>query len=367
MRHIKPFTINGIEKNSPPHKYFEATLPQSFFDHLVEQTNSVHKSPRQCGLTLQHLFKWLALTIVLMLEGLSSYKTLFRTEGITINFDNKSQSLGRDRWVWINSHLEFDDKIVHSILTETWQSRLTPGTYLTCDESRMQAHPRDESLLSFNKDKPERWAFESHTLHDTATSYLLNFDLPKSQTAFQALVTLPSYLAHKDKHHITADKHFSNLDQLWKLAEQGFCCTLNCKKNAQPGDLWKKGLEVGLPQHRSRWAEMDGVTAACFYNRGVLHLLSNFLIVNDGGKSSAAERRIFLEHYDNTKRAADQFNNYVSKFHNHHSHAQQSHSFLNGLLEWGLTNGYILYKYNTSKPLSHRKYLYQISQYLLNK
>ena len=73
---------------------------------------------------------------------------------------------------------------------------------------------------------------EYHTLNDTATFYLLNFDLSKSESVFESLYFLVIWILDLSKHHITADKHFGNLPQLEKLAQAGFYAILNCKKNS---------------------------------------------------------------------------------------------------------------------------------------
>ena len=349
------------------HIYFEAMLPHNFFKHLQVSTNNAHKNPPKKEIPLLNFYKWLAQSIIFMILGLRSQKDLWQTKGIIIDYPEKEKGLEREAWKFINSHIEYSTDEVQNILTAAWQDHLSPGTYLTIDEARIPAHPRNEDPLSFNKDKPERWAMECHTLNDTATSYLLNFDLPKSESAFESLHSLATWIPDPPKHHITADKHFGNLPQLEKLAQAGFYATLNCKENSQPTKLWKGGLGVGLPKGKSRWAKKNNITAACFYNKGKLHLLSNALIVSDGGLSNYVERKKFLDHYDATKRGGDQFNLMVANFHNHHSHNSPSRSFLVGVIEWGLTNGYILYKYNTKTPLSHRDYLMEIVTYLLKK
>lgn len=57
-------------------------------------------------------------------------------------------------------------------------------------------------------------------------------DRPKQFTAFKALLELLKPLPKDYTFHITADKHFSNLNQAQVLEKQGFYFTLNCKGNA---------------------------------------------------------------------------------------------------------------------------------------
>ena len=96
---------------------------------------------------------------------------------------------------------------------------------------------------------------ESHVLCDTESAFFINFDLPGKYTSFQALYTLTQCLDPRRKHHITADNHFSNEEQLEKLQQRKLFATLNCKANTKPTLLWNGGLGRGLPKHRSRWAK----------------------------------------------------------------------------------------------------------------
>jgi len=359
------FEIPHIPPEAEPQTYFEATLPQRFFEHLETITNLRRRDCPTGILTVQAIRKWLGLTIIFMVLGLRNIDDLFSTQNIVINFPNKKYSLPKRVWKWINSHLEFDEEILRIILIKSWQYHLIPGTFVGVDETRIHCHPRDISSLSLNRNKPDRWAKESHTVNDCQTNFLLNFDLPKQQSSFQALHTLTAFLKGRKKHHITADNHFGNIPQAELLDQNGFYCTLNCKGNAQPSLLWKGGLGCGLPKFRSRWAKKGNLVVATFHSNAKVNLVSNFYTVNELSRSVGKDRGVLLQHYDNTKRAADKFNLMVKKFHNPHPHLSEMHTLLNRWLEWGLTNGYILHKHNTKIPLTHREYLMYISNYLL--
>lgn len=365
IRHPKPPTIVHIVPESTVDVYFEATLPQNFFEHIVHKTNLRYRNAPGGPITLQEIRKWLGTTVTLMILRLRSHRDLFSTTNIVIKYPLKENALSRNRWSWINSHLQYDEKILQSILINTWQFHFIPGTFVTVDEHRTPCHPRDTSLLSFNNNKPDRWAQESHTLNDTKSSYLYNFDLPKQYPSHKSLHKLTRCLRGKRRYHITADNHFSNLPQAQKLARRKFYFTLNCKRNAQPSLVWKGGLGRGLPKHRSRFARHGSIIAATFHSNAKLNILSNFFIAQELSKSIGKDRGVLLQHYDATKRGADQFNLLVKNFHNHHSHSTPQLSLLNSWIQWGLTNGYILYKTNTQQPLTHRQYLSAISQYLL--
>jgi hypothetical protein len=179
------------------------------------------------------------------------------------------------------------------------------------------------------------------------------------------LISLAECSPKKHTTHITANKHFGNIEQAEKLTEKGLFFTLNCKANSKPTILWKRGLARGLPKFWSRFAHKGLLIAAAFHSKGKLHFLSNFFQVVETPNSDGAERGKMIQHYDNTKRGRDQFNQLVANFHNPHPHKQGKHSLLHGWIEWGLTNGFILYKLNIKQPLTHRHYLQYLSAYLL--
>lgn len=83
-------------------------------------------------------------------------------------------------------------------------------------------------------------------------------------------------------------------------------------------------------QFRSCWAKNGNIIAAAFQSKGKLHILSNFFKVHEGLESKRKERGVLLQHYDNTKRGADQFNELVANFHNPHRHSTVALSLLNG-------------------------------------
>lgn len=304
------------------------------------------------------------------LVGVKQYRYLFTKFPVNIQYPGKENALSRNRWEWINSHLEYQEKPLQDLLINTWQYHLHPGTLMTADETRIHSRKRDFERHNFNKWKPDKWAYESHSLHDTTTNYLYNYDLPKEYTAFQALDKLTDCLVTKKgkqkRHHVTADKHFSNVPQAELLINKGLMVTLNCQGGTKPKKLWEGGLSRGLPKGISRFARKGKLIAGAFHSKAKLHIVSNYFKAREIGKSGFHERRKLLQHYDDTKRGADKFNYLVKRFHNAHAHPDPARTILNGWIEWALTNGYILYKYNTAKPLTHRKYLWQIALYLLN-
>jgi hypothetical protein len=226
IKEIRPMQVPWVHQNMALEDFFEATLPGNCFSHITTTTNKCHKNIPGGPITEEEVRKWLGQTIILQITKLRANKDLWAKSGITINYPNKQNGLSKKRWEWINANMEYDEEFIHTLFTKSWQSAVSPGTFVTCDEARIASHPADEERLSFNKDKPERWALECHTLHDTSSHYLLNMDRPKQYSPFESLIELPKCLPGGKVYHITADKAFGNINQAELLRQQGLLFTL---------------------------------------------------------------------------------------------------------------------------------------------
>jgi hypothetical protein len=264
--------------------------------------------------------------------------------------------------------LSYNSAELQKLLLAAWQTLLIPGEFMTLDETRIPTHSRNIEGLSFNRNKPSKWALESHALNDVETAFLYNFDLPGQYSAFEALDKLTDCIGNQRlRRHVTADSHFGNITQLNLLTKKKLYGTFNCRANTKPSLLWKAGLGKGLPKWRSRFAKQGNVVAATFHSKAKLNILSSWFKVEEGEQSTGADRGVLLQHYDRTKRATDLFNHVVASYHYKHPHKDRSMTQLIGWIEWSLANGFLLHKHNEAKPLLHRKYLEKISEYLLYK
>ncbi len=131
--------------------------------------------------------------------------------------------------------------------------------------------------------------------------------------------------------------------------------------------LFKKALGFGLAKFRARVAIKTSLAAACYHCNKKVCLITNTFTITSMSMASANVRQTILRHYDNTKRATDQFNYFA--FHYHYDqdpHYNIDHTILLGLFEFALTNAYISYKHLVHNPLSHKDFLYSIAEALLS-
>jgi hypothetical protein len=112
----------------------------------------------------------------------------------------------------------------------------------------------------------------------------------------------------------------------------------------------------------------ENITAVCYHQNAKLRLVTNVFNNEPTDKRvNYSERSPVLDHYDETKRAADQFNQVWHNFHFDHSHNELTQSLVIGWLEWGLTNCYFVYHYFRKDTAKHRKFLWELSEALLKR
>jgi hypothetical protein len=366
--HAQPGRVDGLYRFLQPAALCDLFLPPNIFQYLLEATN---RGKRQKGfrlLTTSDLYKWLGTLIVFMIHKLRTYRSLWATGNKAIHYPFKQRSLPRNRWMWITANLRFDPGTLRDLLTTAWKACTRPGTYLTVDESRIPSHHLSSGKITYNKSKPEIWAAESVTIHDKTTSILLDFTLPKELPKPAALLMLVNRLPPTNRpRHITADSGFGSYGLCCAMVYKGLYGTFNCQSNTTPTELWQ-ALTTGLPQWRSRWATKETLVAAGYYRNARLHIITNAYSVTEGSaRVKAQDRNILLEHYDETKRSADQFNHVWSNFHCRHPHKKFLPSLAIGWIEWGLTNAYLAYKAFHPNELSHEKFLWELSAAFLQR
>jgi hypothetical protein len=228
--------------------------------------------------------------------GLRRNEDLWRTKGVTVKYPGKKHGLGYKRWRLINAHLKFDDKVIHQLLRQAFQSHMEPGREMTVDESRIRCKDKSCEYLVWNKEKPAKWALESLSLSDS-TKYLYDFTNPISDqkpTPFEWLLECARLLKAKGKsYHLTADKRFSSLAQVLSLEEIGIPATLCCKSNS-PTWLFGSCLTQGLNQWRVHVASSDQVVAACYHQNKKLCLVSTAFEVIESTDTHEKSERYYL-------------------------------------------------------------------------
>ncbi len=187
---------------------------------------------------------------------------------------------------------------------------------------------------------------------------------PKEATNFNSLIILGQRFKMKNDitRHITTDSHFGNEEQVRKLADLGYYCTLGVLRST---NLFKKALGFGLKKGNTRIAMKDEVIAAAHNRKKLVCLMSNAFTVANVESASGEIRSRILEHYDNTKRRTDQFNQLTFNYHYNHRHSNIKHNILIGLFECALTNAYIMYSDVEKKPVNHMAFLLSIAEHLL--
>lgn len=285
---------------------------------------------------------------------------------MVIDYDGKEQKLGWKRWRFINSHLNWNIAKVHEMLCKAFQSHLNLGTFADVDEARIPCGNGQCPFRSYNPQKPDKWAMESLTLSDSS-KYLRDFTNPTEEaapTAFQWLLKCGELLKRRGiKHHITADKRFSNLEQAEKLKEMEVGFTICCKVT-NPTFLFRDGLAQDLPKWRVHMATKGGLVAESYHQKRKLNLLTSWFTVKEHHGSKREERLPILQHYDDTKRWTDQFDQLVSSYHFDHSHSDWKITLLLGWFEWARTNAFILYGLVYGDHMTHRYFLFQCAHAL---
>ncbi len=130
--------------------------------------------------------------------------------------------------------------------------------------------------------------------------------------------------------------------------------------------LFKKALGFGLAKFRARVATKLSLAAACYHRNKKVCIITNVFTIVPMYMASANVRQTILRHYDDTKRATDQFNYFAFHYHYDHPRYNIDHNILLGLFEFALTNAYISYKHLVHNPLSHKDFLYSIAEALLS-
>lgn len=339
-------------------------------EHILHHTNLKLAAEDRKPITLLELQKYFGHLLILSVLGLRRYEDLWRVEGVLIEYPGKGGKLGVKKWGIIHSHLSFETSVVHGMLCKAFQMHLTLGTLLCVDEARIPCRHKGCPHLSYNKEKPAKWALECLTLND-GSRYLYAFTDPTADnkpTPYQWLIQCGTLVQGMGRvHHITADSRFGSVAQAEALQEMKVHCTLCCKTNA-PTYLFSQCLALDLPQWRVHMAERDGIVAATYHQKKKLNLVSTWFKVEEKKGATRKERLPILKHYDDTKRWTDQFDQLVSYYHFNHPHSDWKVTLLLGWFAFAHTNAYILYGKVYGDQLDHYDFLMECAEAcLINK
>jgi hypothetical protein len=250
---------------------------------------------------------------------------------------------------------------------------MNPGTLVCVDEARIPAKDKSCPFLTYNPNKPHKWALESLTL-TLSNKYLWDFTNPAEQdnpTPFQWLIQCGEKLRSSFPRrifHITADTRFSSVEQAEQLQKIGVYCTLACKKNS-PTEIWDKALGADLQKWRVHMAIKANtrrpLLCASYHQKRVLNLVSFWFDARKKEEATRDDRLPLLNHYDDTKRWTDQHDQLAAAYHFKHKHQNYMTTLLVGWFIWARTNAYIIYDMLHPGELTHMKFISEVgSSYL---
>ena len=300
--------------------------------------------------------------------GLRSVDDFYSEKLFTVEFPSKVSLLPKDIFYEVSANLDIDLKSVYDLLIGSFQAHMCPGYWTAIDEIRIPSRHYDCTIKKYNLKKPDVWAIESKSLHDS-TSYLLHFIYPLSDpvpTPKQSVAIFVEYLQKSGRnHHVTCDSNFLAADDIPLLSTKSLKFTVSCQKN-RPSEIWSKGLQVGLAQSYTRVVSGENMVCACTLNNGFVNLASTYFTVEDNQVLYSSEyRRDVLSLYDETKGYADNFGHLVMSYFPDIKFRNFRMQLLVGWLVYATTNAYILYT-RQSDVLTHRAFQSQIAADLMN-
>jgi len=300
--------------------------------------------------------------------GLRSVDDFYSEKLFTVEFPSKVSLLPKDIFYEVSANLDIDLKSVYDLLIGSFQAHMCPGYWTEIDEIRIPSRHYDCTIKKYNLKKPDVWAIESKSLHDS-TSYLLHFIYPLSDpvpTPKQSVAIFVEYLQKSGRnHHVTCDSNFLAADDIPLLSTKSLKFTVSCQKN-RPSEIWSKGLQVGLAQSYTRVVSGENMVCACTLNNGFVNLASTYFTVEDNQVLYSSEyRRDLLSLYDETKGYADNFGHLVMSYFPDIKFRNFRMQLLVGWLVYATTNAYILYT-RQSDVLTHRAFQSQIAADLMN-
>lgn len=367
-RDVRTPQFVNLPSTTIPFKFVSLLWTPAVVNHLLKLTCKAYTpTNRDPQFTKSDLHKLFGMVIVNSIIHFPNLDDFFERTGFTFSYPGKEYALSQHRYARLVANIDFDQGHLRDLVCRAYKRHCVPGTNICIDETRIKSKHLVSSfkILSFNPQKPLRWAVELISLSDVFSTYLLHFFLPKEKTQHQALQEVADLVKYTNiKHHLTADSHFSSYPQAEKLHNQNLFFTLGCSASSKPRELWE-ALGEGLPHYRSRFAQKGEILAGTFHRRAKVNILSNVWDMVGQEFSNSKERKQVLDYYDNTKRGTDQFNRVAASYHYDHPHKNVKHNILFGIFEITLTNSYILYKSKVPKPLSHKQYLMAVAHSFL--
>jgi Transposase IS4 len=235
---------------------------------LVGESNFKSKVRKANYLTVDVLKRFFGTILMKGVIGRVSIEDFYLEKFFSLAFEGKSELLPRDMFFEISGNLVYDLKAIYDVLLANFQRHMCPGYYVTIDEIRIPSRHYDCEEKKYNPKKPDVWAIESKSLHDSS-KYLLHFIYPLGDnipTPKESVILFSKYLkSTRRNHHITLDSNFLSAEDIPLLDDNGddmgFELTISCMKN-RPSKIWKE-LQKDLPRGYTRVISNDDVVASC--------------------------------------------------------------------------------------------------------
>lgn len=360
-----------------PLNYPRRSTIVDFFDLLWDDTIMSHLESLILSSTValpedlsprQLLCKFFGQCLLLGIFNVRDTRDLWNTGPRRPTYPFRRHYLGKNSWFSLSSVLDtWNIGVIHEALNSNFHLHLLPGGSLAVDEIRVRCWHMDCPLKVWDSRKPDKFAIQSRSLHDSS-GYLLRFTDPSAipvTTAFEALREFANYLKQFDPpRHVTADRLFGSVSQA-EAINSPVWFTLCCKRNA-PSFLWKDGLHRLVQKGDTEVALKDGFIAACTHSRRKVNILTNSFVVEENPEaSSPIGRSEVLRHYRATKHYADNFSKLASAYGCKHRFESWKVTLLVGWMNWSVTNAYILHRISQHEPTTHKDALIDLAESLL--
>jgi hypothetical protein len=139
--------------------------------------------------TLEEFTKFWGHLCHLSVLEIPEIKMMWSEEGYVIGYPSKEARMGKNRFFAVSGNIAYNHTFVFKCLQTSFQRYMNPGTLVCVDEARIPAKDKSCPFLTYNPNKPHKWALESLTL-TLSNKYLWDFTNPAEQdnpTPFQWL------------------------------------------------------------------------------------------------------------------------------------------------------------------------------------
>jgi len=125
--------------------------------------------------------RFFGLILMKSVIGLVAIEDFWDQKLFTVEFEGKEDIISKEHYFDVTSTLEVDYNKLHETLVLNFKRHMQPGFNVCIDEIRIPARHYECEIKKYNLKKPDVWAIESKSIHDSS-SYLLDFTNPMDGT-----------------------------------------------------------------------------------------------------------------------------------------------------------------------------------------